>query len=348
MRGRTIAGWMWLIVLVVVSVPAVAQQNDVPILRPKKPQPKPVVATLLVMCDLACNWKLDGELKGHIDAGGSAKTNVKLGQHEVIGTTEDGLDRVEKIVDIKTTGQTIFSAGLLSVWKDRILAEKAQREKEQAAQDQASLRQTLETGRPGSAAKASTPSVLVWGEDAPGGMASSTVKDPLSGHQVRLIHADFADVSSTLSYSETPAGWMAYSVFAVATITVTNTGNEPIEIGGTTQTLEAPAKKYFDKEQIGCSYIAYWSAPRQKKTQPLPSDAKGTIAPRESRQFSVIMHVHMSGTGVPDNAPDASNVIGAPVPVRYSIRVGSQDFVFPGEIPTQYTGDYSCRPVPER
>ena len=40
MRGRTIAGWMWLIVLVVVSVPAVAQQNDVPILRPKKPQPK--------------------------------------------------------------------------------------------------------------------------------------------------------------------------------------------------------------------------------------------------------------------------------------------------------------------
>jgi hypothetical protein len=179
-------------------------------------------------------------------------------------------------------------------------------------------------------------------------MTSSTVKDPLSGHQVRLIHADFADVSSTLSYSETPAGWMAYSVFAVATITVTNTGNEPIEIGGTTQTLEAPAKKYFDKGQIGCSYIAYWSAPRQKKTQPLPSEAKGTIAPRESRQFSVIMHVHMSGTGVPDNAPDASNVIGAPVPVRYSIRVGSQDFVFPREIPTQYTGDYSCRPVPER
>ena len=348
MRGWTIAGWIWLIVLVVVSAPVVAQQDVVPILRPKKSQPKPVIATLLVMCDLACNWKLDGELKGHIDVGGSAKTNVELGPHEVVATTEDGLDRVEKAVDIKTTGQTIFSAGLLSVWKDRIFAEKARREKEQGAQDQASLRQTLETGRPDSAAKVGMPSVLVWGENSPGGMASSTVKDPLSGHQVRLIHADFADVSSTLSYSETPAGWMAYSVFAVATITVTNTGNEPIEIGGTTQTLEAPAKKYFDKEQIGCSYIAYWSAPRQKKTQPMPAESKGTIAPRESRQFSVIMHVHMSGTGVPDNAPDASNVIGAPVPVRYSIRVGRQDFVFPGEIPTQYTGDYSCRPVPER
>ena len=70
--------WMaWLLagacVLVQVAGNAAAQQDEGPILRPKKPPAKPAAATLLAMCDLACNWKLDGEAKGHIDAGGSAK-----------------------------------------------------------------------------------------------------------------------------------------------------------------------------------------------------------------------------------------------------------------------------------
>jgi len=93
MRGRTIAGWMWLMVLVIASVPIAAQQDDVPILRPKKPQPKRAVATLLVMCDLACNWKLDGEAKGHINAGDSAKVMVQPSQHLVGAATEDTLDQ---------------------------------------------------------------------------------------------------------------------------------------------------------------------------------------------------------------------------------------------------------------
>jgi hypothetical protein len=50
---------------------------------------KPAGATLLVMCDLACDWKLDGEAKGLIDAGGSAKAKVEFGQHLVIATTEE-------------------------------------------------------------------------------------------------------------------------------------------------------------------------------------------------------------------------------------------------------------------
>jgi len=73
-----------------------AQQDDVPILRPKSQITKPTSATVLVTCDLACNWTLDGEAKGRIEAGGSAKVKVELGQHIVIAVTEDGVDKVQQ------------------------------------------------------------------------------------------------------------------------------------------------------------------------------------------------------------------------------------------------------------
>jgi len=95
-----------------------AQQSEVPILKPRA---KPVTAaTLLVMCDLACNWKLDGETKGHIDAGGSAKAKIELGQHALVAATDDGLDKVEKDIEIKTAGQTIFRVELQPVRNDRV------------------------------------------------------------------------------------------------------------------------------------------------------------------------------------------------------------------------------------
>ncbi|MGA3081953.1 MAG: tetratricopeptide repeat protein [Terracidiphilus sp.] len=98
-----------------------AQQNEVPILKPKT---KLVTATtLLVMCDLACNWNLDGEIKGRIDAGGAAKAKVELGQHALVAVTDDGLDKVEKDIEIKTAGQTIFRVELQPVRNGRIQAQ---------------------------------------------------------------------------------------------------------------------------------------------------------------------------------------------------------------------------------
>jgi hypothetical protein len=98
-----------------------AQHDEVPILKPKA---KPAAAaTLLVMCDLACNWKLDGETKGRIDAGESAKAKVELGQHALVAVTDDGLDKVEKDIEIKTAGQTIFRVELRPVRNDRIQAQ---------------------------------------------------------------------------------------------------------------------------------------------------------------------------------------------------------------------------------
>jgi len=98
-----------------------AQDTAVPILKPRaKPS---TAATLLVMCDLACNWNLDGEIKGRIDAGGSAKAKVELGQHALAAVTDDGLDKVEKDIEIKTAGQTIFRVELQPVRNNRIQAQ---------------------------------------------------------------------------------------------------------------------------------------------------------------------------------------------------------------------------------
>jgi len=109
-----------------------AQQEEGPILLPKKPVAKPAAATLLVICDLACNWKLDGEAKGRIEAGGSAKAKVEPGQHLVVVTTEDGVDQAQQLSDVKSGEQTVVSLELKPVRDARDKA--AQQEEEKIAQ----------------------------------------------------------------------------------------------------------------------------------------------------------------------------------------------------------------------
>jgi WD40 repeat protein len=112
---------------------ACAQTNGgPPILVPKakksvtKPVAKSAAArpTLLVMCDLACNWKLDGEAKGRIDAGKSAKATVELGQHILTANTVDGLDKVQQLSEVKGVGQTAVSLELQPVRDARLLKAK--------------------------------------------------------------------------------------------------------------------------------------------------------------------------------------------------------------------------------
>jgi hypothetical protein len=122
-----------------VSALACPAQNEGPILKPKlKPKPATPSATLLVMCDLACNWKLDGEAKGHIEAGGSAKTKVELGQHVVFAATEDGLDKVQQLSEVKSSGQTVAIIELKPIQDARFKAEQEARDKAaQEARDKA-------------------------------------------------------------------------------------------------------------------------------------------------------------------------------------------------------------------
>jgi hypothetical protein len=125
-------------VLTVAALAALAQQDEGPILRPK-PQPKPAAsATLLVICDLACNWKLDGEAKGRIEAGDSAKAKVVPGQHMVVAATEDDADQVQQISEVNSSGQTVVSIELAPVRDARLKAEQQARDKAaQQARDKA-------------------------------------------------------------------------------------------------------------------------------------------------------------------------------------------------------------------
>jgi vacuolar-type H+-ATPase subunit H len=104
-----------------------------------KPQHKPATsATLLVTCDLACNWKLDGEAKGRIEAGGSAKTKVEPGQHLVVAATEDGADQVQQLSEVKSGEQTVVSIALQQVRDARDKAVQQARDKAaQLARDKA-------------------------------------------------------------------------------------------------------------------------------------------------------------------------------------------------------------------
>ena len=129
MRVRTIAVWAMATVLTAAAVPALAQQDEGPILRPK-PQPKPAPSTtLLVICDLACNWKLDGQAKGRIEAGGSAKTKVEAGQHMVVAVTEDGLDPAQQLSEVKSGEQTVVNLELAPVRDARLMAEQQAQDK---------------------------------------------------------------------------------------------------------------------------------------------------------------------------------------------------------------------------
>jgi len=131
MRKSKFAGWALAAALAVAALSTVAQEEG-PILLPK---PKPVVkpaapsATLLVICDLACNWKLDGVVKGRIEAGGSAKTKVEAGQHVVVAVTEDGADQVQQPSEVKSGEQTMVNIELIPVRDARLKAEQQARDK---------------------------------------------------------------------------------------------------------------------------------------------------------------------------------------------------------------------------
>ena len=117
------SGWALAAAMGVAAVQGIAQQDEGPILRPK-PKPMPGAApTLLVTCDLACNWKLDGEAQGRIAARGSSKSKVETGEHVVAAATEEGLDKIQQLTEVKGGGQTVVSLELQPVRDARLKAE---------------------------------------------------------------------------------------------------------------------------------------------------------------------------------------------------------------------------------
>jgi len=160
MRGGKIIGWALFAAIAATSALGTAQQDDGPILKPK---PKPtMVPTLLVMCDLACNWKLDGETKGRIDAGASAKANIEIGQHVVDAATEDGIDKIQQLTEVNSGGLTVVSLKLQSVRDARLNAERkvADNAAREEAQQEAEVKAAREQAQQEADAR------LIWTDPA--------------------------------------------------------------------------------------------------------------------------------------------------------------------------------------
>ncbi len=157
-----------------------AQQDEGPILLPKKPAVRPAGPTLLVTCDLACNWKLDGEARGRIEADGSAKARVELGQHLVAAVTEDGLDKVEKEIEIKGAGQTILQIELKPVRAARL--ESRQKPPTEASQESSEPAQpAAQPQKPAPQPQPQPQEAKQQPRDANAQVAGSTWTDPATG-----------------------------------------------------------------------------------------------------------------------------------------------------------------------
>jgi hypothetical protein len=115
-------------ILVFGAVSYAQQDSDVTVIIKAKSKPSSL-PTLLVMCDLECNWKLDGEVKGHIESGGSAKLKVEPGQHMVEAITQDFVDWVKQPTTVNPTGQTMVSIELQPIRASRLIAEQEARDK---------------------------------------------------------------------------------------------------------------------------------------------------------------------------------------------------------------------------
>jgi len=126
---RTIgSGLLLSTVLLTHGLAARGQDADVTVTIKARSKPA-ALPTLLVLCDLVCNWKLDGEVKGQIDAGGAAKVKVEPGQHMVEATTEDGVDQIKQPTTVKPTGQTMVSIELAPITYARLIAEQEEIDK---------------------------------------------------------------------------------------------------------------------------------------------------------------------------------------------------------------------------
>jgi hypothetical protein len=122
-----VQAWTLIAVLIVSVEAGLAYQDDGPILKPKRSPAPAAGATLLVICDLTCNWKLDGDDMEGLAAGTTKKVAVSIGQHLLNAYTQDGLDKIENQIEIKGRGQVIVRLELQAARVARLKAEEAEK-----------------------------------------------------------------------------------------------------------------------------------------------------------------------------------------------------------------------------
>ena len=123
-------------VLLSLFAPALAAEGQAPAPAPAK---KPVFpASVLVFCDLPCRWSLNGKGEGEIGSGKTGSAGLPLGHHQLEAETLDGLDQVQKEIDVTEKGQTVVKFELEPLRDARVALEQqanAARPAEQAYED---------------------------------------------------------------------------------------------------------------------------------------------------------------------------------------------------------------------
>lgn len=123
--------------------------HSVPSPRPIA-KPKPVLSTsgtLMLSCDLACLWTLDGKAQGRIEAGGTAKVSAPAGRHAIAATVSGGPDRIQTEIELEGNRQSILSIELSPLREARLRAEQEQRDAELARREAAALAQRQQAER---------------------------------------------------------------------------------------------------------------------------------------------------------------------------------------------------------
>lgn len=80
------------------------------------------------MCDLRCDWKLDGVKQAQIEADGSVRVQVDFGEHIITAQTEDGHDSTRIQRTFKDSGQSIVPVELKPVREARLQLEQQVRD----------------------------------------------------------------------------------------------------------------------------------------------------------------------------------------------------------------------------
>jgi hypothetical protein len=77
--------------------------------------PLPPSPTLLISCDLSCDWKLDSKPQGRIAENQSTVVGLILGDHLVVAESTDGIAHFEKTIEVSTAAQTTLKVKLASL-----------------------------------------------------------------------------------------------------------------------------------------------------------------------------------------------------------------------------------------
>lgn len=152
--------------------------------------------------------------------------------------------------------------------------------------------------------------------------ASSIVQDPLTGNSLRKISYEGVDVLSGLRSYALGCGWSECHTAYLATFTIVNNTEYALGLDGRTftSTLPEPTEKEIRK---------WWG----KKVNPADFvTSSATIQPGQSARVIG----WMVGSGATSNTTKwLNNTPVAVAPLRYSIKVGNKNFVFPWLAPIQ-------------